>query len=182
MLALFLLAPAPAYVLPHVRPAHHAVEQQLLLTRRAAPPRLTAPTAEEVAAAPPAEAEAEEQVRVFPAGCASCEAAWLANSKQTEEEETERLAVLKATNMTEFMADIWDYAQRMNDTQRQEVALIPDTMLRNFVIQSSTPPSPLMENVYNNTMQRVPYEQARSPPHGIPSSTCCRPSTSVPRL
>ena len=56
--------------------------------------------------------------------------------------------------------DIWDYAQRMNDTQRQEVALIPDTSLRNFVIKSSTPPTLLMETTYNNTMKRVPYEQA----------------------
>ena len=167
MLAL-LLASASAYVLPQARPSHHVLDRQLLRTplpRRAAPVRLTALTAEEVAAAPAAEAEVEEPVRVFPAGCSSCESAWLANSKQTEEEETERLALLKTTNMTDFMADIWDYAQRMNDTQRQEVALIPDTMLRNFVIHSSTPPSPLMETVYNNTMQRVPYEQARVPPH-----------------
>ena len=56
---------------------------------------------------------------------------------------------------------------RMNDTQRQEVALIPDTMLRNFVIKSSTPPSPLMETVYNKTMERVPYEQVRPATQGI---------------
>ena len=64
--------------------------------------------------------------------------------------------------MIPALQDVWDYAQRMNDTQRQEVALIPDMQLRNFVIRSSTPPSLLMETVYNNTMERVPYEQARA--------------------
>jgi len=55
---------------------------------------------------------------------------------------------------------MWEYAQRMNDTQRQELALDPDVELRNFIINSCTPPTHLMESVYNATMQRVPYEQA----------------------
>ena len=36
----------------------------------------------------------------------------------------------------------------------------PDVELRNFIINSCTPPTPLMETVYNATMTRVPYEMA----------------------
>ena len=42
----------------------------------------------------------------------------------------------------------------------QELALDPDVELRNFIINSCTPPTPLMETVYNATMTRVPYEMA----------------------
>ena len=81
-------------------------------------------------------------------------------SKETEASEKERLASLRADDMNTYLSDIWDYAQRMNDTQRQELALTPDTMLRSFIIDSSTPPTKLLEHVYNATMGRVPYEQA----------------------
>ena len=49
------------------------------------------------------EAPAEESVKVMPIGCPCQEDVWLANSKKTEEEEHERLRLLKTTNMTEFM-------------------------------------------------------------------------------
>jgi len=160
--ALGALHSTAAYSLPHTTLSHRIIRSSHLESSRPRiVPRLTAPTqaAEEMvvqeATPPPANV-----VRVLEPGCPSCEATWLAQSKQTEEQEHERLRALRQTNMTEFMQDIWEYAQRMNDTQRQEVALIPDTLLRNFVIKSSTPPSPLMETVYNNTLHRVPYEQA----------------------
>lgn len=97
---------------------------------------------------------------MLPAGCPSCEDEWLKRSKETEASEKERLASLRADDMNTYLSDIWDYAQRMNDTQRQELALTPDTMLRSFIIDSSTPPTKLLEHVYNATMGRVPYEQA----------------------
>jgi predicted O-methyltransferase YrrM len=99
-------------------------------------------------------------VRVNPAGCASCESEWLASSKQAEGDEQQRLAQLRVDNMSGLSHEIWEYGMRMNDTQRQELALTPDVELRNFIINSCTPPTPLMESVYNATMTRVPYEQA----------------------
>ena len=103
---------------------------------------------------------APPEAQVLPAGCPSCEDEWLKRSKETEASEKERLASLRADDMNTYLSDIWDYAQRMNDTQRQELALTPDTMLRSFIIDSSTPPTKLLEHVYNATMGRVPYEQA----------------------
>eukprot|EP00962_Isochrysis_galbana_P055058 scaffold26725_cov112-Isochrysis_galbana.AAC.4 len=93
-------------------------------------------------------------------GCASCEAEWVSRSKDVEAAEAERLAGLRSKDMRSYVAEIWDYAQHMNDTQRQELALTPDMECRRFVIDSSTPPTPMMERVYNSTMERVPYEQA----------------------
>jgi predicted O-methyltransferase YrrM len=93
-------------------------------------------------------------------GCASCEAEWVARSKDVEAAEAQRLAALRSTDMRSYVAEIWEYAQHMNDTQRQELALTPDMECRRFVIDSSTPPTPTMEHVYNSTMERVPYEQA----------------------
>ena len=113
--------------------------------------------------APPVRCQApmdEAQVRVVPAGCPSCETEWLENSKQTEAGEQQRLEDMRSSDMKGYLMEIYDYAQRMNDTQRQELALEPDVGLRNFIISSCTPPTPLMEKVYNATMQRVPYEQA----------------------
>jgi len=176
MLALLTLS--PAYVVPHaaLRPASACLRPQSDMSvplerravapldprRRAVPPQLTSlQTAEEVEV--PAELESNEPMpmeKVLPRGCPSCEDSWLKTSRETEAEETARLAEVAKTNLSEVLEDIWDYAQRMNDTQRQEVALIPDTDLRNFIIASSSPPSLLMEKVYNATMERVPYEQA----------------------
>ena len=99
-------------------------------------------------------------MRVRPSGCTSCENEWLERSKAVEGEEQERLAELRLSNHSGFSYEMWEYAQRMNDTQRQELALDPDVELRNFIINSCTPPTPLMETVYNATMTRVPYEQA----------------------
>uniref|UniRef100_X5DCN9 Methyltransferase domain-containing protein n=1 Tax=Tisochrysis lutea TaxID=1321669 RepID=X5DCN9_9EUKA len=93
-------------------------------------------------------------------GCSSCEAEWVARSKDVEKAEAERLDGLRNSDMRAYVAEIWDYAQHMNDTQRQELALTPDMECRRFVIDSSTPPTPTMERVYNSTMERVPYEQA----------------------
>ncbi len=94
------------------------------------------------------------------ANCASCEAEWQAVSKETEAAERARLDERRATDMKAFLGEVWDYYQHTNDTQRQELALVPDMELRRFVIDSSTPPTPLMDKVYSETMQRVPYEQS----------------------
>ena len=102
----------------------------------------------------------DELVRVLPADCPSCEADYLVRSKEAELEEQQRLSELRLANLSGFSYEVWEYAQRMNDTQRQEVALDPDVELRNFIINSCTPPTPLMETVYNATMTRVPYEMA----------------------
>ena len=102
----------------------------------------------------------DELVRVLPADCPSCEADYLVRSKEAELEEQQRLSELRLANLSGFSYEVWEYAQRMNDTQRQEVALDPGVELRNFIINSCTPPTPLMETVYNATMTRVPYEMA----------------------
>jgi len=100
------------------------------------------------------------EARVRPASCPSCETEWLGRSKEAEGEEQVRLKALQLENRSQHSYEMWEYAQRMNDTQRQELALDPDVELRNFIINSCTPPTHLMESVYNATMQRVPYEQA----------------------
>jgi len=120
-----------------------------------------------MAEAPPAPAEAAAEAAaaapeplVRPASCPSCEEEWLARSKEAESDEQIRLAQIRRDNMSQHSYEVWEYGQRMNDTQRQELALDPDVGLRNFIISSCTPPTPLMEKVYNATMRRVPYEQA----------------------
>lgn len=97
---------------------------------------------------------------VKPPTCVSCESEWLEKSKATEGAERIRLDKLRVDDLTGLINEVWEYGMRMNDTQRQELALNPDTELRNFIIASSTAPTPLLEHVYNSTMQRVPYEQA----------------------
>ena len=97
---------------------------------------------------------------VKPPTCVSCESEWLEKSKETEGTERIRLDKMRADDLTGLINEVWEYGMRMNDTQRQELALNPDTELRNFIISSSTAPTPLLEHVYNSTMQRVPYEQA----------------------
>ena len=107
---------------------------------------------------PPTTTTQPAEVRVLPKDCTSCEGVWLERSKEAEYEEQERLLHLRQNNISQHSFEIWEYAQRMNDTQRQELALDPDVLLRNFIIDSCTPPTELMETVYNATMQRVPYE------------------------
>jgi len=126
------------------------------VTVRVKPPSGSAATAE----ATPAPAEEELPPRVYPSKCESCETEWLVRSKEAEAEEMSRLASVQLENRSQFSYEMFEYAQRMNDTQRQELALDPDVELRNFIIDSCTPPTPLMEQVYNATMQRVPYEMA----------------------
>ena len=159
-----LLLPAASYVL-----------------QRVGPPLLRSPPVRGFAAARgarPAMAEAAEEKRatadVIPGmvameaspatvrapGCPSCEVEWVAKSKDVEGTEAERLAALRGSDMAAYIGEIWEYGQHMNDTQRQELALTPDMECRRFVIDASTPPTPLMEAVYNATMVRVPYEQA----------------------
>ena len=92
--------------------------------------------------------------------CVSCETEWIEKSKVTEGAERIRLDKVRGEDLTGYINEVWEYGMRMNDTQRQELALNPDTELRNFIISSSTAPTPLLEHVYNSTMQRVPYEQA----------------------
>jgi len=124
-----------------------------------APTAPSAPPATVLTGAPHAPATNEGQ-RVYPAGCPSCETDYLARSKDAEVDEQRRLAQLRQDNLSQFSFEMWEYAQRMNDTQRQELALDPDVELRNFIIKSCTAPTPLMETVYNATMTRVPYEMA----------------------
>ena len=134
--------------------------------RRARQPRATA-TSENLGVdvpAPPPIDELQELVRA--ATCASCEQEWIEKSKTTESAERIRLDDLRKQDITNYINEVWEYGMRMNDTQRQELALNPDTELRNFIISSSTAPTPLLEHVYNSTMQRVPYEQVH---------TRCRP-------
>jgi len=97
---------------------------------------------------------------VYAKGCPSCESEWLAKSKETENSERERLAHERKAHAGAYLKEIWDYSMHMNLTQRQELALHPDLELRRFIIDSSTQPTALMEKVYNQTMVRVPYEQA----------------------
>ena len=173
---------ADAYVLPRVTPSPWHVPNgrrgaQFSPQRlRSLPPqldaRMDAPTEAPPAPVPsaaqsattltgaPHAASDEAGVQVYPAGCPSCESDYLGRSKQAEQDEQERLASLRTGNQSGFSFEMWEYAQRMNDTQRQELALDPDVELRNFIINSCTPPTPLMETVYNATMTRVPYEMA----------------------
>jgi len=102
----------------------------------------------------------EELVMVKAPTCVSCETEWIEKSKVTEGAERIRLDKVRGEDLTGYINEVWEYGMRMNDTQRQELALNPDTELRNFIISSSTAPTPLLEHVYNSTMQRVPYEQA----------------------
>jgi len=169
--AFLLLASASslAYVLPRVTPspfhvANAACERVAAGNARiSAQVRMESPRTENArmeVAAPPDPATEEQPPPVYPAGCPSCELDWLGRSKQAETDEQVRLAELRRTNISAFSYEMWEYAQRMNDTQRQELALDPDVLLRNFIIDSCTPPTPLMETVYNATMNRVPYEMA----------------------
>ena len=115
----------------------------------------------------------------------SCETEWIEKSKLTEGAERIRLDKARGNDLTGYINEVWDYGMRMNDTQRQELALNPDTELRNFIISSSTAPTPLLEHVYNSTMQRVPYEQVRACPccrASLVALTARRPSRDVPPI
>jgi len=173
---LLLTAPCftASYVLPRVvTPSPFHVPTGSIRTpqslRRSLPPRLEAteaPPAPAAASSPttltgaPHAPASDAGVAVYPSGCPSCEADYLARSKEAEQEEQVRLTEVRSANLSAFSYEVWEYAQRMNDTQRQELALDPDVELRNFIINSCTPPTPLMETVYNATMTRVPYEMA----------------------
>ena len=119
MLALLTLS--PAYVVPHaaLRPASACLRPQSDMSvplerravapldprRRAVPPQLTSlQTAEEVEV--PAELESNEPMpmeKVLPRGCPSCEDSWLKTSRETEAEETARLAEVAKTNLSEVL-------------------------------------------------------------------------------
>eukprot|EP00966_Prymnesium_polylepis_P311473 7196459-Prymnesium_polylepis.1 len=109
MLAVLAVLQAPAYVLPKAAVLHTTpkLDRQLEALPRRRSVRLAAPTqaADEAVAQVQEVAPDEAPLRVLEAGCPSCEAAWLATSKQTEEEETARLAALRDTNMTDLMND-----------------------------------------------------------------------------
>jgi len=155
---LALLPCCAAYVLPHAPSRGPAVESLARLAHgRVRQPRAQSPTTEE---ATDVAAAAEEIVMVKAPTCVSCETEWIEKSKVTEGAERIRLDKVRGEDLTGYINEVWEYGMRMNDTQRQELALNPDTELRNFIISSSTAPTPLLEHVYNSTMQRVPYEQA----------------------
>mmetsp|Transcript_16845 Transcript_16845/g.27945 ORF Transcript_16845/g.27945 Transcript_16845/m.27945 type:complete len:450 (+) Transcript_16845:77-1426(+) len=139
----------------HSRNAQHNANR-----RMHRPLAMCTPESEAVGAALGMKAMTASPATVLAPGCPSCEADWLAKSKETEAAETLRLTDIRQTALPTYVKEIWDYSQHMNDTQRQELALTPDLELRRFIIDSSTPPTLLMEHIYNETMQRVPYEQA----------------------
>ena len=121
--------------------------------------------------------------QVNPPGCPNCESEWLSRSKETEAAEQIRLSEIRTSDHNKYLNEIYEYAQHMNDTQRQELALKPDTELRKFMIDCSTAPSPLMETVYNATMERVPYEQEKEMQRMGPFSPTCRtPFLPYPRI
>ena len=121
--------------------------------------------------------------QVNPPGCPNCESEWLSRSKETEAAEQIRLSEIRTSDHNKYLNEIYEYAQHMNDTQRQELALKPDTELRKFMIDCSTAPSPLMETVYNATMERVPYEQEKEMQRMGPFSPICRtPFLPDPRM
>ena len=155
--ALLALLPCCAgYVLPHAPSRGPAVESLVRVAHGRVRAQSTAPTSEATKVA----AEPEELIMVKPPTCVSCETEWIQKSKVTEGDERIRLDQVRGEDLTGYINEVWEYGMRMNDTQRQELALNPDTELRNFIISSSTAPTPLLEHVYNSTMQRVPYEQA----------------------
>jgi predicted O-methyltransferase YrrM len=105
-------------------------------------------------------AEAPLPQLVQPADCPSCEQEFLARSKEFEAEELVRLREEAATNLDGFLANVWDYANLLNESQRAQLALGPDVSLRKFILESSTPPTPFMDTVFQATLQRVQYEAA----------------------
>ena len=145
---LLVLSGASAYVLlPRVTPSPYHVPQQLASGKHrvacsgrrcsSSAPQLqemnTATEAEAPAWVPPGAAPVpgadEELKRVYPSNCPSCETSYLERSKVAEADEVQRLEALRYDNMSGFSYEVWEYAQRMNDTQRQELALDPDVEL-----------------------------------------------------
>ena len=119
---------AAAYVLPTSAAIHSTpkLNRQLEPLPRWRPVHLAAPTqaADEAVVHAQDIAPDDAPLRVLEAGCPSCEAAWLATSKQNEEEETDRLATLRATNMSNFMNDVWEYTSRPNRLSYLRLALL----------------------------------------------------------
>ncbi|KAG8463529.1 hypothetical protein KFE25_003802 [Diacronema lutheri] len=86
------------------------------------------------------------------------EAVFMAKTAADEEVEKRRLAELKATNMTAFVYELQKYVDQINATGPPPLA--PDNELRDVVLRSSTPPSRLIDDIYNYTFRSVPYEDA----------------------
>lgn len=86
------------------------------------------------------------------------EAVFMAKSAADEELEKQRLAELKAANMTAFVWELQKYVDQINATGPPPLA--PDNELRDIVLRSSTPPSRLIDDIYNYTFRNVPYEDA----------------------
>jgi len=102
----------------------------------------------------------QEEVRVFPPGCKSCEEQNLEQSAKFEAEEAERLAGMHKANVSDIVEMSYDYGKYLNDSLRHMLALRTDMQLRGFQLDSSTPPTPIMQTVFNATMARVPTEIA----------------------
>mmetsp|Transcript_37419 Transcript_37419/g.87877 ORF Transcript_37419/g.87877 Transcript_37419/m.87877 type:complete len:454 (+) Transcript_37419:1-1362(+) len=92
------------------------------------------------------------------AAAADQEAIFMEKTKLEEEAEKQRLADLKASNMTGFVEELRKYVDQINATGPPPLA--PDNELRDVVLRSSTPPSRLHDDIYNYTFVNVPYEDA----------------------
>jgi len=99
-------------------------------------------------------------VRVLPPGCKSCENEFMERTAEAQKADIDRRKELRTSNMSQLMDEVYEYAIQMNSTQRQVLMLKTDQELRSYMFNSSTGPTPLMEKIFNTTMQRVPYETA----------------------
>lgn len=111
-----------------------------------------------LAASALAETASELAVGAGPEGAVDEEAVFMAKTAADEEAEKKRLAELKATNMTAFVWELQKYVDQINATGPPPLA--PDNELRDIVLRSSTPPSRLIDDIYNYTFRNVPYEDA----------------------
>jgi len=109
---------------------------------------------------PSMQAISEAPPLVLPADCPSCEEDFLKHSKEFETKEMTRLRELAANDREAYLAEVWSYGRLLSDSQRAQLMLGPDVAMRKFILESSTPPTPLMDNVFNSTLQRVNYEDA----------------------
>jgi len=109
---------------------------------------------------PRMQAVSEAPPLVLPADCPSCEEDFLKRSKEFETKEIARLRELAANDREAYLAEVWSYGRLLSDSQRAQLMLGPDVAMRKFILESSTPPTPLMDNVFNSTLQRVHYEDA----------------------
>jgi len=109
---------------------------------------------------PRMQAVSEAPPLVLPADCPSCEEDYLERSKEFETKELIRLRELAANDRDAYLAEVWRYGRLLSDYQRAQLMLGPDVATRKFILESSTPPTPFMDNVYRSTLQRVQYEDA----------------------